>query len=278
MHKSQTGNNFWDSIKDDVVYLYQKCNYSANKIGEKYKCQGSTILYKLKEWNIPRHERPNKKYELNAHYFDLIDNEHKAYWYGFLFADGHVNTYGINMALQKRDKYILDLFLKDLETNIPISVNKDNNPCVYIGCKIMSKALIDKGFNHQKSYSADIKQIASSVPENLIHHFIRGMFDGDGCIGIYNYDYLKIPQCHFGYTGLLNTCEYVGEMLDIRTKIQKESKHAYTIKTRDKNKICEIFKYLYSNATIYINRKYDKFKSIELITFNDYNNGIHKNG
>lgn len=258
--------------------MYQDCNYSASQIGKIYNCWGSTISYKLKEWGIQRHERANSIYDLDAHYFDIIDNEHKAYWYGFLFADGHVNTNGISLTLQKRDLNTLELFAKDLQTNIPIRYNKDDNPGICIGCKIMANALLKKGFNHQKSYSADIKEIVSHVPDDLIHHMIRGMVDGDGCVGIYNYNYLKRPQCHFGYTGLLNVCEFIGEVLDIHNKIIKESEHAYTIKTRNIDTINKIYKYLYRDATIYMNRKFDKFKEIELITFNDYNNGIQKTG
>lgn len=182
------------------------------------------------------------------------------------------------MTLQKRDQYLLELFIENLDTNIPISFNKDGNPTLYVTCKIMAAALLNKGFNHQKSYSADINKITSHVPDRLINHMIRGMVDGDGCVGIYHYDYLKKPQFHFGYTGLLNVCEYIGKILNINNKIRKESEHAYTIKTRNVDIIIDIFNYLYRDATIYMNRKYEKFKEIELITFNDYNNGIQTTG
>ena len=32
----------------------------------------------------------NKKYNVDENYFSIIDNEYKAYWLGFLYADGYV--------------------------------------------------------------------------------------------------------------------------------------------------------------------------------------------
>lgn len=32
-------------------------------------------------------------YHHNENYFETIDNEHKAYWLGFMFADGHISNY-----------------------------------------------------------------------------------------------------------------------------------------------------------------------------------------
>ena len=171
---------------------------------------------------------------------------------------------------------MIELFAKDLETNIPIRYDSYDNPGLTITCKTMANDLLLKGFNHRKSYEMDIYKITSYVPSELINHMIRGMFDGDGCVGIYNYEYLNKPQCHVGYTGLYNTCEYIGNILNIKTKIFQESENAYTIKTRDKKLICEISDYLYNNATIYMDRKYNKFKDIKLITFNDYNGDIPK--
>lgn len=274
MHKSQTGDEFWNNIKDEIVCKYTDLGISASQIAKEYDCAGSTISYKLKEWNVPVHVRPNKIYDIDENYFNVIDSEHKAYWYGFLIADWHVNNKQLSLVLQKRDIDMIEKFVSDLQTNIPIRYDSHGNPGISICCKMMCDSLLEKGFNHRKSYEMNIYQITSYVPETLINHMIRGMVDGDGCVGIYNYEYLKKPQCHFGYTGLYNTCEYIGNILGIHTKIIQESEFAYSIKTRDKNLICHIFEYLYDNATIYMNRKYDKFNQIKLITFNDYNGGI----
>ena len=278
IHKSQTSDEFWDSIKDEIIHMYADERMSTNKIGEKYGCWDTTIQYKLKEWGVPKNTRPNSLYTLNENYFEIIDNEHKAYWYGFLLADGHVNESVIMLTLKKEDEYIIEEYKHDLEAGAPLSYDKYGNAGLNIACKKMCNDLITKGFHHRKSDYLDIDKVVSYVPSNLEHHFIRGMFDGDGCVGLYNYAYLSKPQCHFGYTGLENVCKYVGDKLNIHTKMQDESELIKTIKTRDNVLISNIMDYLYKDATIYLDRKYTKFRYIKLITFNDYNGNIPKVG
>ena len=46
MHKSKTGKEYWDNIKEDIIDLYANKGWSTTKIGEKYNCYGSTIANK----------------------------------------------------------------------------------------------------------------------------------------------------------------------------------------------------------------------------------------
>lgn len=272
VHKSQTGDEFWNVIKEDIIKLYTEDNWSANKIGEKYNCAGGTIRYKLKEWDIPTHKRYNAIYRFdNTDYFTNIDDEHKAYWYGFILADGHVNERMFTLALQKRDSYLLDILRKDLGTDIPLRIDYYGTPTLSITCKEFCNILLEKGFHHRKSYGIDILKIASYVPSYLINHFVRGMFDGDGCIAVYKYEYFSKPQYHFGYTGLLNVCQYIADQLCVSFRMVKEGDVTYTAVTRDPQIINSISDYLYKDATIYMDRKKKKFEEIKLMTVNDYN-------
>ena len=272
MHKSTTGEKFWEDRKEQIIYDYEVLNKSASAIGKELGCWGTTILYKLREWDVPiKHKRINAKRIIDLDYFKEIDNEHKAYWYGFLFADGHVNKKFVMIGLQKGDKKTLVDFLHDIHSDYPIRNDKNGNPVITITSIDFAKHLLDKGFNHRKSYGADFQKIISYVPDNLIHHFIRGMFDGDGSIKIYKYPYLKKPQYRLGYTGLYEVCEFINKQFHITRKIVKESDITYTTVTNDPPLINQIFDFLYKDATIYMERKYETFKLIHAMTFNDYN-------
>lgn len=49
-------------------------------------------------------------YSLNEHYFDNIDCDEKAYWLGFLFADGAISNNTIHFGQSKESrKYFLFL-------------------------------------------------------------------------------------------------------------------------------------------------------------------------
>ena len=69
------------------------------------------------------------EYYYNKDYFKIINNEHKAYWLGFLYADGYVEpiyrkdkikAFRLELSLQESDEDMLLLFKKDIETNVAI--------------------------------------------------------------------------------------------------------------------------------------------------------------
>lgn len=259
MHKSNAGFDFWDNEKEQVLNLYINKELSANEISKIYGCNGTTILRQLKRWNIKTRKRSNAKYKVDNNFFSNIDNEEKAYWLGLLFADGHVSKDGVLMLCMK-DLDIIEKFKKSLKSEHPIKYDKYNNPYINIRCKQICEDLRKIGFNNRKSYEVDFNKILSYVPNNLLHHFVRGMFDGDGSIKVYRYEYLNKPQYHFGYTGLKEVCEFIQDFLNFNNKIIKEGEVTYTCKTRNLNKIKEIYYKLYEDAHIYLNRKYETFK------------------
>lgn len=270
---------WYEANKDMILKLYND-NITIENICKALSCNKTMLYRKFNQWEIKRRskikpkERCNAKYNIDINYFDIIDNEHKAYWLGFMLADGFVNEKEISLCLQKRDENVIIKFLNDLKSTHKIKYNKDNNPYICIVCKHICDSLMDKGFHNRKSWYVDFERIISFVPKKLQNHFIRGMFDGDGCIKYYEYDYAKLPQFHFGYTGVKNICEYLQSLFDIKRKLVFEGNKTYTIVTRDKNKILEIYNYLYKDATIYMDRKFETFDAIKMMTFNDYNKAI----
>lgn len=271
--------NWYNENKEIILKNY----YNGKRIEDictEMICNKSKLYRKFKEWDIQKRKRistnlrHNAKYEIDYNYFKIIDNEHKAYWLGFLLADGFVNQKEISFCLQKQDEKMIELFRKDLKSNHPIKYNKDNNPYITIVCKSICEDLINKGLHNRKSWSIEFDKVISFVPKNFLNHFIRGMFDGDGCIKYYNYDYLSKPQFHFGYTGVKNVCDYLKNLFNIKRELFRESDITFTLVTRDPNKINEIFDYLYKDSTIYMNRKYETFNAIKMMTFNDYNKAI----
>ena len=64
------------------------------------------------------------EYYYNKDYFKIINNEHKAYWLGFLYADGYVEpiyrkdkikAFRLELSLQESDEDMLLLFKKDID-------------------------------------------------------------------------------------------------------------------------------------------------------------------
>lgn len=272
-------NKWYDDNKDMIMELY----YSGKKIPdicEELVCNKSMIYRKFNEWNIKRRkrikstERCNAIYNVDSHYFDSIDCEHKAYWLGFMVSDGFVNEKEISFCLKKDDIEAIESFRNDLKSNHLIKFNKDGNPFITIVCKNLCDSLHSYGLHNRKSWDFDIEAIVNKLPKEYEHHFIRGLFDGDGSIKYYDYPYLKKTQFHFGYTGLKNVCEYIKNKLNIQRELIHEGNTTYTLVSRNFKNINDIYNYLYKDATIYLSRKHETFLKIQMMTFNDYNKAI----
>lgn len=265
-------NKWYDDNKNEILRLYYN-GKTVKEISNTLECNYSMIYRKFNEWDIERRQRVkrpdryNAKYDIDYQYFDNINDEHKAYWLGMLLADGFVNNKEVSLCLQSSDIESIETFKRDLRSEHPIKYDVYGNPYITIVCKHMCEKLQRYGFNNHKSLQFDMNNILNVISNENEHHFLRGMFDGDGCIKYYKYDYLNKPQFHFGYTGLKNVCEYVASKLNINTKIVFEGNMTYTTRTRNPELIMNIFDYLYKDATIYINRKYNTFEEIKkLIT------------
>lgn len=95
---------------DNIIDLYVNQNLSSVVIGKLYNCSHKPILKVLKENNIDRIGASRRKYNIDGNYFDVIDNQNKAYILGFLYADGtnSVDKQTVAMTLQVDDFEILN--------------------------------------------------------------------------------------------------------------------------------------------------------------------------
>lgn len=136
---------------------------------------------------------PNKKYYVNDSYFKIIDTEDKAYWLGFLYADGYINdTKGcsyLELGLSSVDRNHVILFSKYIKSNHPIKdrtikyLKKDGTNCLSTHIKIYNTKIVNDliklGCTNKKSWSITYPKFLDIEMEP---HFIRGYFDGDGSI------------------------------------------------------------------------------------------------
>lgn len=217
-----------------------------------------------------------KKYILNENVFDSIDTEEKAYWLGFLMADGynHETKSCVALRLQARDIEILEKYKKFLGTNVPIyhfsrltPINKIKKEyCEVTICSPhFSESLAKLGCTQGKTYSLSFP----SINPSLYNHFIRGYFDGDGCLSILDRKNRRLSgtcmQYTFNITGnetiLLSIQKILVDSIGINNLALKsrQSTSAKTLQYSGRNVVSKIMKYLYKNATIYLQRKYNLY-------------------
>lgn len=263
--------NWSPSDIENIKERYTKENLSANEIAKTYGCYDTTILKILKDNGVDTsRKRKNhnfKKYNVNEHFFETIDNEEKSYWLGFLLADGHITNDGkIMLTLQSSDLNHIYKFRESIASNHPIKkVNGQDAHSIVIGSSIMASDIRNKGISNRKSWEYDIIEIASYIPNNLINHFVRGYFDGDGSVGIYNQTYSKGFIYNASIVGIECMVEYIKNVSLVEGYIRydKRTTNSHTLYIRKKDEVKKFGEYIYNDANIYMNRKRVIFDNIK---------------
>lgn len=218
---------------------------------------------------MKKNEKP-----INENYFEKIDTPNKAYFLGFMYADGNVNskTNAINISLQERDGYILEKFKMDLESEHKIYLKeiKGGFKCgrqhgFTFAREKMKKDLIKLGCHPRKTWDLKFPSFLQ-VPENLIFHFIRGFFDGDGTIGQSSTGRHKNPQFNFIVCGTYEMCNGVNDIfvnflgLPRQKIVKKENIWIYNI--GGNNSVRKIFEAIYKDAESFLTRKKEKLEKV----------------
>lgn len=212
--------------------------------------------------------------------FQTIDTEAKAYFLGFLYADGCLcdkNIYEKHIRLSLTDKQIID----DLYIHFPFfnkeifDFSKYNKNCqvqyrLRKTCKEMFKDLKTHGLIERKSYENKIYLHIPKIDESLIRHFLRGYFDGDGSINISKNrpNGRRIEFCSVSEELIKEVHAHLKskniEFYKIRTK-KNSDQLLYTMEATKTEIVLRFYEYLYKDATIYLVRKWEKFQNYKLI-------------
>ena len=237
-----------------------------------------TIAKSLRKNNIELRNFGAENKVFNDSFFDIIDTEHKAYWLGFIYADGNIridknNTHMLQIELEQQDDYILkDLVhslqvkqkVKDYENETVTYIDKElnyfsrenrfeNYSKIYDGCSIQINSeriyngLLLNGVNPNKTLNMNIPKIS----DYLLPHFIRGYFDGDGSF-----------SCNrITFYGQHNLLQYIKDNLSFLclndNKIfDKKKEKVSMLSYGKKSDVIILYNYLYQDATIYLKRKY----------------------
>jgi intein/homing endonuclease len=252
---------------EQVAYIIDKYlneNYTLKQLGKEFGCNYATIRNLLNKHNIK--SRGNKQgFPRNEYYFNNIDTKEKAYWLGFLYADGCVHSNNNEISVQITDEEHLVKFKKAIGAiNHKITIIKDkrfqNAKTLYmfsIKDVQLHKDLCKWGCVPNKTLL--IEKIPN-IPRDYISHFIRGYFDGDGSL-----HYLKgTNNFRISFTsGSSKFLEDIKKELNIISISLGHSKdtNTYQLQISGRKQIEKILNYLYKDSTenTRLDRKYSKY-------------------
>lgn len=198
---------------------------------------------------------------LNKDAFKVIDSEEKAYWLGFLCADGCVHNGYISINLQKRDIDHLEKFKSFLNFRGIIATETKNQKeyCrISIGNRTIYEDLMALGCTERKSLTLTP---CEKVPEEFIFDFIRGYWDGDGGL---SYS-AKSNRWQAYCTSTKTMLDFFVERMKINTKpfLEHRCSNTYRIHFNGRINVYKKLSLLYDNSTVFLNRKKELFLSLK---------------
>lgn len=262
---------FTDSEEQEIAKIY-KAGYSARAIARAYGLNFHTAIVAALRRTKTQQRSPaerNRKYYICPYTFDNINNEEKAYWWGFLYADGSVSKRSLSVKLGRGDKEHLGKLKIFLQSEHPI---KDRITRVN-----------GKEYKATHFYATDIhltdrlKQLGivagrplfglaiTNLPEYLYSHWIRGYFDGDGSISKPS---PTRPSARF--CGRFDTLEWIRSALHKSVGFrfnQSIYKHqfanAFYLEYTGGKQCRRLREYLYQSTFIYLERKFARFQALK---------------
>lgn len=260
--------------KKEIEYCceFRKQGLSIAKINKQLKTTQENIRQALILSGFEISRCLLKKIKLTIDYFKKIDSPEKAYWLGYIAADGCVHRHGGKISIVSKDADILPKFQKAIGATSPVRYRETldkrtrkiySSYSIQICSKQFANFVRSHGIDGDKSRNF---KFPTHLPKDLWVHFIRGMFDGDGGLMIRG----NITNINIVSTleGAIFLRDFVKNELRLTVKklrsVPEQGIHYFEM-TKDSVKFLEWI-YGCSDEHMRLDRKYEKFlKSKELL-------------
>ena len=243
---------------DDKAYEMTQSGISQTQIAKILGVDQQSMTLRLKKYYGIK-ILPDGKKDLSNDYFEEINTKEKAYWLGFLFADGYVSTENsLELSVKKQDELNLEKFKNAIMSKHLIQQKK-----VFLNGKIFHSVRISikdtkfvsdlksHGCVNNKSFVVEFPKI----PKFLYRDFLEGVFDGDGSCGIYH-NYLTCSICTASEKFANQLKNFICNIVEAKFSLKKY-RNLFTIRSTSQESAYKFLKYIYSKATTDLDRKYN---------------------
>lgn len=215
---------------------------------------------------------------LNENYFQELDSKDKAYFLGFIYADGFITKRSQGqsiLGLTLAEIEPIDKFKKYIQTDKKVGHYKKTNSYSDKSYEYKLALISDKLVSDiEKLGVTERKTLTLTFPdlkEDLIPHFIRGYFDGDGSVFLHKDSreeysenvYLGINICGTKefLTALSKHLPFIKEGQCVYKEERKET-NCWNLKLISNIRSLELYHYMYKDCDdLYLSRKKEKFEN-----------------
>jgi hypothetical protein len=277
---------FTEEERRDIVFLYTSKTMTTHLVAKKYNCSRPTIRKVLKAEKVTFLTRANasRKSMLKDDFFDKIDSPAKATLLGLIAADGHNNEQNsIVITLQYGDIEYLRRFSflvygeDKVKTRFNLRNGKKLKHCtLYLFSKRYTEVLKAMGISRNKTKNL---RWPTGIPKRFAIDFIRGFFDGDGCVylgerthkaryknTVYVYRSVVCGVYFCGTKGMMLDIQRILQKKDIRSNLNWCGKNNQTLWKltigRNEDKLRLLGK-IYQDKEYALDRKYAKFQEVK---------------
>ncbi|MEK6880899.1 MAG: helix-turn-helix domain-containing protein [Nanoarchaeota archaeon] len=255
----------WSKLRPRIIELFN-LGKSRKEIAQILNIQKSYVYIILKDAGYKIGLKSRTKHDVNQNFFEKINCEANAYFLGLLYADGYVSNrtsnYRMTISLKYPDEHILEQFISSIQYKgiLKKYINNCGNEMVslQIYSQKIVKDLINLGCFQCKSAIIRFPKV-EQVPVPLIHHFVRGFFDGDGTIW-----HSKTARKDRWCVSIISNKDFINDIKEeflepnfIKNNTAfRPNKHYKDISITGNIQIRDFLTLIYKNATIYLKRKY----------------------
>lgn len=206
-----------------------------------------------------------KKYTANYDYFETIDTVNKAQVLGFIAADGGLShtkegQKNFKITLHEKDTDYLEYIKKEIEYTGPILRVTKNKPYMNLG--VVSPKMFDDLVSHNVTLRKSLTlEPPKGLPKYLYAPFIRGYFEGDGCIHLST---KKVTNAQFNIVGTPAVLNWMGEFftkkghVTYRVRAIKNNR-AFVLTVSGNQQIMKVLDLLYKDGGFVMGRKHKKY-------------------
>lgn len=250
--------------KDQIVERY-KAGENMNVLAKAFGVWQNAIFTLLQRRGVQR--RPltetSRRHHFDLNFFEKIDTEHKAYFLGLLDADGcnDMQKGRVALSLHKKDEDILHKFKTAIGHTGELYYVNNQAVFTFCGQKVCSD-LAALGCVPNKTFHLTFP----NIPSDLIRHYVRGYFDGDGGI---------VWNGKVGAISIISTKQYctvladlLWEHLQIKTTPRPADKARCSHEIQrvyfgGNNQVLRFLDWLYTDSAVSLNRKHQLYLKIK---------------
>jgi hypothetical protein len=271
---------FITDIEKKIINAYQN-GKSGCQIAKENNLTNGKVYYVLEKYKVKmRSNKENsRKYFYNTDYFKEINTNEKAYWLGFIYADGYVAQQDgfkrFGLALSIKDIDHLKKFKKSIDATYPINVYEptehsysDNDYCrIEIFGDNIYNLLNSHGVVEHKT---DILT-APDINNKFKIPFIRGYFDGDGSVYCSETQYsTKTKAYRIKIEGTLSILNYIKDVIEENNIAQinqyykrRENNDTWTLDIGGNFQSKLFLDLIYKDSKLFLDRKYKLYQSLK---------------